>query len=141
MFRSVARLGEVVDQNRLERQVDQPPLPLDSRILEVLPAGACVPRVGDQPGDVAVPINQLQGKRVHSASLQATRCLGSSNRPAASSDQLFAISAPMASVVAAYTATDPVELLVIAHNLRTDRCTDHQWQRNFFFAGAYGAIA
>jgi len=29
-----------VDQNRLERQVDQPPLPLDPRILEVLPAGA-----------------------------------------------------------------------------------------------------
>jgi hypothetical protein len=35
------RLGEVVDQNRLERQVEQPPpLPLDLRILEDLPAGA-----------------------------------------------------------------------------------------------------
>jgi hypothetical protein len=35
------RLGEVVDQNRLERQVEQPPpLPLDPRILEDLPAGA-----------------------------------------------------------------------------------------------------
>ena len=39
-LRSLPRLGEVVDQNRLERQVDQPPLPLDPRILEVLPAGA-----------------------------------------------------------------------------------------------------
>jgi hypothetical protein len=31
----------VVDQNRLQRQVEQPPpLPLDPRILEDLPAGA-----------------------------------------------------------------------------------------------------
>jgi hypothetical protein len=52
--------------------------------------------------------------------------------PAASSDQLFAIFAPMASVVAAYMAVDPVELLVIVHNLRTDRCTDHQWLTKFF---------
>jgi hypothetical protein len=42
LFRSVARLGEVVDQNRSQRQVEQPPLlPLDPRILEDLPAGAC----------------------------------------------------------------------------------------------------
>ena len=27
------------------------------------------PRVGDHPADIAVPINQLQGERVHSASL------------------------------------------------------------------------
>jgi hypothetical protein len=39
-FSSVARLGEVVDQNRLEGQVEQPPLPLGPRILEVLPTGA-----------------------------------------------------------------------------------------------------
>jgi hypothetical protein len=58
IFPPLARLGELGDQNRLERQVDQPPLPLDQWILEVLPAGTCVPRVGDHPGDVAVPINQ-----------------------------------------------------------------------------------
>ena len=39
----------------------------------------------------------------------------------------LAIFAPMDSVAAAYTAMDPVKLLMIAHNLRTDRCTDHQW--------------
>ena len=39
---------------------------------------------------------------------------------------LLAIFAPMNSVAAEYTAMDPVELLVIVHNLRTDRCTDHQ---------------
>jgi hypothetical protein len=38
----------------------------------------------------------------------------------------------MASVVAAYMAVDPVELLLIVHNLRTDRCTDHQWLTKFF---------
>ena len=36
-FRSLPRLGEVVDQNLFERQVAQPPLPLDPEILEVLP--------------------------------------------------------------------------------------------------------
>jgi hypothetical protein len=122
----------VVDQNRLERQVDQPPLPLEPRILEVLPARP-YPRVGDQPGDIAVPINQLQGKLGRSARLQAPRWLGSSNRPAAaSSDQLFAIFARMDSEAAAYTAIDPVEMLVIVHNLRTDRLTDHQWLMKIF---------
>jgi hypothetical protein len=46
----------------------------------------------------------------------------------------------MDSVAAAYTAIDSVELLVIVHNLRTDRCTDQQWLTKFL-AGAYGAIA
>jgi hypothetical protein len=46
----------------------------------------------------------------------------------------------MDSVAAAYKASDPVELLVIAHNLKIDRCTDHQWQTKFM-AGAYGVIA
>ena len=36
-FRSLPRLGEVVDQILFERQVAQPPLPLDPVILEVLP--------------------------------------------------------------------------------------------------------
>ena len=36
-FRSLPRLGELVDQILFERQVDQPPLPLDPEILEVLP--------------------------------------------------------------------------------------------------------
>ncbi len=36
-FRSLHRLGEVVDQILFERQVAQPPLPLDPVILEVLP--------------------------------------------------------------------------------------------------------
>jgi hypothetical protein len=36
-FRSLPRLGEVVDQILLERQVAQPPLRLDPEILEVLP--------------------------------------------------------------------------------------------------------
>jgi hypothetical protein len=36
-FRSLPRLGELVDQILLERQVAQPPLPLDPEILEVLP--------------------------------------------------------------------------------------------------------
>jgi hypothetical protein len=40
IFPLPTRLAEVVDQNRLERQADQPPLPLDPRILEVLRAGA-----------------------------------------------------------------------------------------------------
>jgi hypothetical protein len=35
-FRFLPRLGEVVDQNLFERQVAQPPLPLDPEILEVL---------------------------------------------------------------------------------------------------------
>ena len=35
-FRSLPRLGEVVDQILFERQVAQPPLPLDPEILEVL---------------------------------------------------------------------------------------------------------
>ena len=38
----------------------------------------------------------------------------------------LAIFAPMNSVAAAYMAIDPVELLMIAHNSRIDRCTDHQ---------------
>jgi hypothetical protein len=36
-FRSLSRLGVVVDQILFERQVGQPPLPLDPEILEVLP--------------------------------------------------------------------------------------------------------
>jgi hypothetical protein len=36
-FRSLPRLGELVDQILFERQVAQPPLPLDPKILEVLP--------------------------------------------------------------------------------------------------------
>ena len=36
-FRSLPRLGEVVDQILFERQVAQPPLTLDPEILEVLP--------------------------------------------------------------------------------------------------------
>jgi len=36
-IRSLSRLGEVVDQILFERQVAQPPLPLDPKILEVLP--------------------------------------------------------------------------------------------------------
>ena len=35
-FRSLSRLGVVVDQILFERQVAQPPLPLDPEILEVL---------------------------------------------------------------------------------------------------------
>ena len=36
-FRSLPRLGELVDQIHFERQVAQPPLPLDPQVLEVLP--------------------------------------------------------------------------------------------------------
>jgi hypothetical protein len=36
-FRSLPRLGELVDQILFEWQVAQPPLPLDPEILEVLP--------------------------------------------------------------------------------------------------------
>ncbi len=36
-FRSLPRLGELVDQLLFERQVSQPPLPLDPQVLEVLP--------------------------------------------------------------------------------------------------------
>ena len=36
-FRSLPRLGELVDQILFERQVAQPPLPLDPEILEVQP--------------------------------------------------------------------------------------------------------
>jgi hypothetical protein len=36
-FRSLPRLGELVDQILFERQVVQPPFPLHSEILEVLP--------------------------------------------------------------------------------------------------------
>ncbi|WP_411875419.1 hypothetical protein [Vulcanococcus limneticus] len=36
-FRSLPRLGDLVDQILFERQVAQPPLPLDPEILEVLP--------------------------------------------------------------------------------------------------------
>jgi hypothetical protein len=36
-FRSLPRLGELVDQILFERQLAQPPLPLDPEILEVLP--------------------------------------------------------------------------------------------------------
>jgi hypothetical protein len=36
-FRSLPRLGELVDQLLFERQVAQPPLPLDPQVLEVLP--------------------------------------------------------------------------------------------------------
>jgi hypothetical protein len=35
-FHSLPRLGELVDQILFERQVAQPPLPLDPEILEVL---------------------------------------------------------------------------------------------------------
>ena len=45
---------------------------------------------------------------------------------------LLVIFARMDSVAAAYTAIDPVELLVIAHNSRTDCCTVHQWLTKFF---------
>ena len=36
-FRSLPRLGELLDQILLKRQVAQPPLPLDPQILEVVP--------------------------------------------------------------------------------------------------------
>jgi hypothetical protein len=36
-FRSLPRLEELVDQILFERQVVQPPLPLDPEIIEVLP--------------------------------------------------------------------------------------------------------
>ena len=36
-FRSLPQLGELVDQILFERQLAQPPLPLDPEILEVLP--------------------------------------------------------------------------------------------------------
>ena len=36
-FRSLPLLGELVDQLLFERQVAQPPLPLDPEILQVLP--------------------------------------------------------------------------------------------------------
>jgi hypothetical protein len=36
-FRSLPRLGELVDQILFARQVAQPPLPLDLEILEILP--------------------------------------------------------------------------------------------------------
>ena len=36
-FRSLPRLGELVDQILFERQVAQPPLPLNPEILELLP--------------------------------------------------------------------------------------------------------
>jgi len=36
-YRSLPRLGELVDQILFERQVAQPPLPLDPQILEVVP--------------------------------------------------------------------------------------------------------
>jgi hypothetical protein len=36
-FRSLHRLGELVDQILFERQVAQPPMPLDPEILKVLP--------------------------------------------------------------------------------------------------------
>ena len=36
-FRSLPRLGELVDQILFERQVVQPPLPLDPQVLELLP--------------------------------------------------------------------------------------------------------
>ena len=36
-FRSLPRLGELVDQILFERQVAQPSLPLDPEILELLP--------------------------------------------------------------------------------------------------------
>jgi len=36
-YRSLPRLGELVDQILFERQVAQPPLPLDPEILEELP--------------------------------------------------------------------------------------------------------
>jgi hypothetical protein len=36
-FRSLPRLGELVDQILFERQVAQPTLPMDPQVLEVLP--------------------------------------------------------------------------------------------------------
>jgi hypothetical protein len=39
-LRSLPRLGELVDQLLFERQVAQPPLPLDPEILELLPYSA-----------------------------------------------------------------------------------------------------
>jgi hypothetical protein len=36
-YRSLPRLGELVDQILFDRQVVQPPLPLDPEVLEVLP--------------------------------------------------------------------------------------------------------
>jgi len=36
-FRSLPRLGELVDQILFERQVAQAPLPLDPEVLQVLP--------------------------------------------------------------------------------------------------------
>ena len=36
-IRSLPRLGEVVDQILFERQLVQPPLPLDLEVLEMLP--------------------------------------------------------------------------------------------------------
>jgi hypothetical protein len=36
-FRSLPLLGELVDQILFERQVAQPPLPMDPEIVEVLP--------------------------------------------------------------------------------------------------------
>jgi hypothetical protein len=36
-FRSLPRLGELVDQILFERQVALPPLPLDPQVLEILP--------------------------------------------------------------------------------------------------------
>jgi hypothetical protein len=36
-FRSLHRLGELVDQILFERQVVQPPLPLDPQVLDELP--------------------------------------------------------------------------------------------------------
>ena len=36
-FRFLPQLGELVDQILFERQVAQPPLPLDPEILEMLP--------------------------------------------------------------------------------------------------------
>jgi hypothetical protein len=36
-FRSLPRLGELVDQILFDRQVVQPPLPLDPEVLEGLP--------------------------------------------------------------------------------------------------------
>jgi hypothetical protein len=36
-FRSLPRLGELLDQNLFERQPAQGPLPLDPEILEMLP--------------------------------------------------------------------------------------------------------
>ena len=90
-----------MDQNRLERQVEQSPLSLEPRILEVLPAGA-------RPRETAItPLPWIQ---------QQNCC--HYRTP-------LAVFAPMNSVAAAHMAMDLVELLMIAHNLRTDRCTDH----------------